>query len=89
MTGMEMCEVISKYWLETTGQYRSPDDIWNYSPHGELFMVFHWYNQADMYYKVKDELETDDVQKILKEAENRLVKKYASELDQFKQNPIF
>jgi hypothetical protein len=50
MTGLERCKVISQYWKETTGKEVDPMDIWNYSPTGELFMVYAWYDEACVYY---------------------------------------
>jgi hypothetical protein len=41
-TGKEMCEEISA-WLATKGIKKTPEEIWNYSPMGELFEVFALY----------------------------------------------
>jgi|GEM_PF-2178172 len=45
-TGKEMCEMISEYFKETKGIQLSWEEIWNYSPTGELFMVYEWFNEA-------------------------------------------
>jgi hypothetical protein len=49
-TGKEMCELISKYWKETKGIDKSWEEIWNYSPTGELFMVYEWFQEAREFY---------------------------------------
>lgn len=40
----EMCEHIvkAKVFLEP----KTAEEIFNYSPNGELFMIFHWYKMA-------------------------------------------
>ena len=53
-TGMEACELIAKYWKEVKGITVEPENIWNYSPKGELSMVFLWYWEAQDYYEDKD-----------------------------------
>lgn len=45
MTGKEMCELISEYW-SSKGIDKSWEQIWNYSPTGELFNIFMWYEEA-------------------------------------------
>lgn len=40
-----MCELISEYW-ESKGIYKTWEDIWNYSPTGELANVYFWYQDA-------------------------------------------
>jgi hypothetical protein len=53
-TGKEMCELISK-WLKDTGHpEHTPEEIWNYSPTGELSLVFELYGVAKKYYAEKD-----------------------------------
>ena len=49
MTAEQMCETIYFYW--TNVKFKGydvwkPKQIFNYSPNGELFMVFKWYNEA-------------------------------------------
>ena len=48
MTGKEMCEVIerSKILIDKDGRHPTAEEIWNYSPTGELSAVFDWYDQA-------------------------------------------
>ena len=48
LTGKDMCE-----WIVKSGILRRPDgtaptaeEIWNYSPTGELSAVFEWYDMA-------------------------------------------
>jgi len=45
MTGKEMCELISNHW-KSEGLNKTWEEIWNYSPSGELFNVFMWYEEA-------------------------------------------
>ncbi len=45
MTGRQMCESISEYWA-SIGINKTWDQICNYSPTGELFMVYCWYEDA-------------------------------------------
>jgi hypothetical protein len=40
MKGAEMCGYISRWLKETKDIEVEPEDIWNYSPTGELFVVF-------------------------------------------------
>jgi hypothetical protein len=40
-----MCELISAYFA-SRGIVMSPEQIWNYSPTGELFKVFEWHRMA-------------------------------------------
>ena len=44
-TGKEMCEMISEYWA-SKGIHKTWEEIWNYSPTGELFYVYLWYEDA-------------------------------------------
>ena len=48
MTMKEMCEYISKSGLlrHEDGSIPTPIEIFNYSPTGELFMIFEWYIKA-------------------------------------------
>jgi len=46
VTGKEMCELISKFLLETKGVEMTWEEIWNYSPTGELFLVYEYYDRA-------------------------------------------
>jgi len=39
----EMCETISRCWAAGKGFHKTPEEIFNYSPTGELGMVFEWY----------------------------------------------
>jgi len=50
----EMCELISEYWA-TKGINKSWMEIFEYSPTGELFMVFEWYEEAKKW-KDKNEI---------------------------------
>ena len=50
VTGQEMCELISKYF-KARGIDRTWEQIWNYSPTGELAMVYYWYEDAIEYFK--------------------------------------
>jgi hypothetical protein len=50
MTYKYMCELISKYWAEAKGVNKTPEEIWNYSPTGELYMIHEWYEEAKEYY---------------------------------------
>lgn len=44
-TFKEKCELISEYW-KWRGFHKTWEEIWNYSPTGELFMIFEWYEEA-------------------------------------------
>jgi hypothetical protein len=46
MTGKEMCEIIASHWKNVYDIEVEPEQIWNYSPRGELFMVYVWYEDA-------------------------------------------
>ena len=48
MTGKEMCELIVKadFLRKEDGTPPTAEEIWNYSPTGELLMVFEWYQTA-------------------------------------------
>ena len=50
VTGKEACELISKYLKEAKGMDVKPEDIWNYSPTGELAEVFLLYEEAKEYF---------------------------------------
>ncbi len=45
ITGKEMCELISEYFA-FHGLNKTWEEIWNYSPTGELYMVYSWYEDA-------------------------------------------
>lgn len=47
-TGKQMCEHIVKadFLRKKDGSRPTADEIWRYSPTGELFMVFAWYEAA-------------------------------------------
>ena len=45
VTGKEMCELISEYLL-TKSINMSWEEVWNFSPTGELFHVFELYQIA-------------------------------------------
>jgi hypothetical protein len=45
ITGQGMCELISQFF-RSRGIERTPEEIWNYSPTGELSMVFEWFHKA-------------------------------------------
>ena len=48
MTYKEMCEVIekSKILVRSDGSHPTAEEIFKYSPSGELFMVHEWYARA-------------------------------------------
>ena len=48
MTGKQMCEKIveADFLRKDDGTAPTADEIWNYSPRGELAMVFIWYLRA-------------------------------------------
>lgn len=50
-TGKEMCQIISRWMKEAKGIDRTPEQIWNYSPTGELSLVFCWYDEAMIYFE--------------------------------------
>lgn len=50
-TYQEACELISKHWLEKYGKAATAEDIYNYSPSGELMDVHIWYVEALLHYK--------------------------------------
>lgn len=47
-TGREMCEKIVEAGIlvKPDGSNPTPKEVWEYSPNGELFMVFKWYQMA-------------------------------------------
>lgn len=49
-TFKEMCEYISdsKLYTKDNGENMTAEDIWNYSPNGELFHIFRWYKTCKM-----------------------------------------
>jgi hypothetical protein len=40
-TMLEGCELVAQHWA-SLGIHRTPRQIYEYSPSGELFMVFEW-----------------------------------------------
>lgn len=55
----EMCEIVSEFFRETRGIDVTPEQVWGYSPTGELSRVFEWYQQAVVWRKtteVRDEV---------------------------------
>ena len=50
VSGQEMCETIvrAKMLKKPDGTHPTADEIWNYSPTGELAMVYLWYEDAKM-----------------------------------------
>ncbi len=46
MTGKQMCEVIAEEFSLTLGRKITPEEVWNCSPTGELFMIYEWYQKA-------------------------------------------
>lgn len=48
MTGKEMCEKIveADFLRNPDGSTPTAEEIWNYSPTGELFHIFEWYKTA-------------------------------------------
>lgn len=62
MTGKEICEHIAKanfLFKEGTDIPLTADEIWNYSPTGELFMLHEWYENACkiLNFRLEDETE--------------------------------
>lgn len=53
MTGEQMCERISQYLRDAYGLDVAPMDMWNYSPRGELYLVFELYREAEAYYRAQ------------------------------------
>jgi len=52
VTGQEMCEFIVKAdILRFSGVPPTAEEIWNYSPSGELHQVFFWYELAQFVVK--------------------------------------
>lgn len=45
-TPIELCEVLSKWMNFRYGKHYSAKEICEYSPTGELFMIFEWRNMA-------------------------------------------
>ena len=48
ITFLDMCKVIVKSGIlrKQDGTPPTAEEIWNYSPNGELFMIFEWYKVA-------------------------------------------
>jgi len=48
LTLRDMCEFIaeSRLLLRSDGTFPLPEDIYNYSPTGETFNIFCWYQEA-------------------------------------------
>ena len=49
ITFLDMCKVIVKSGIlrKQDGTPPTAEEIWNYSPNGELFMIFEWYAAAE------------------------------------------
>lgn len=53
-----MCELISyfwkdiRYWKDDKLNNKTCEEIWNYSSTGELLMVFEWFREARVHYKL-------------------------------------
>lgn len=45
ITGNEMCELISKFF-KSQGIDKTWQEIWEFSPSGELYYLFEWYELA-------------------------------------------
>lgn len=54
MTLQEMATLVSRHWKETGQGNFTPDDIFNYSPTGELSALFEWYALAKAYFDARD-----------------------------------
>jgi hypothetical protein len=54
VSGRKMCEIISSFFKEKHGIEKSWEEIWNYSPTGELYNVYYWYEDALDWFKNKD-----------------------------------
>ena len=70
MTGQQMCRAIAKAIADgdftirnsRTGQeLTTADEIWNYSPTGELYMVFQWYEQVKALNRARREIKREDI----------------------------
>jgi hypothetical protein len=50
LTLKRVCTIIekSKVLIKNDGTNPTADEIWNYSPTGELFMIWEWWYQAKM-----------------------------------------
>ena len=46
LTGEEACKEICRWLKATRGEERTPEEIWNASPTGELWHVFSLYKEA-------------------------------------------
>jgi hypothetical protein len=58
----EMCELISKAnFLKVRGMPATPLQIFNYSPTGELFKIWEWYEFAVILLLVELSVKTDDM----------------------------
>jgi len=54
VTGQQMCELISKYFKEKFNIDKSFEEIWYYSPTGELAEVYYWYEDALEWFEDKE-----------------------------------
>jgi hypothetical protein len=54
VTGQQMCELISKYFKEKYNIDKSWEEIWYYSPTGELAKVYYWYEDALDWFREKE-----------------------------------
>lgn len=59
VTGEEMCQTIIEAGIlqKKDGTKLTTEEVWNYSPTGELFMVFEWYKIAREVLKVRKLME--------------------------------
>jgi hypothetical protein len=53
MTYQQACEVIAHVWRQRDGKHVEPEDIFNYSPTGELAMVSCWFDEADAWVRAR------------------------------------
>ena len=60
MTGEQMCEVIAAHWKREYGITVDPESIWNYSPTGELWYVYTWYEQATQAEQLANKMQSPD-----------------------------
>lgn len=62
VTFQQMCELISKEEILTKKDGTNPswEEIYSYSPTGDLFMIFEWYYQALAWSVMKHELKRED-----------------------------
>lgn len=52
MTIQAMCERIACFWnLVNPSKHVTAEQIFNYSPTGELFMIWEWYDEAKFFWE--------------------------------------